>query len=555
MTRPPPPTPPPPLAPPSSTHLLHGLPTELLVFVINNLDLVEDVAALARTSRRLYSMANPYLYRRAAETGDARPLAWGAAKGLMSTLKLALAAGIDPNHEFVELIPLSAWKKAINAARDDMMAGREKQPWAMWPFNRRSRDPVPPDNGRRPESDTSNAGATSAPPAAEPSQPRTIHITASEIQLPRRFYALHLAARGGHTGVIDLLLRHGAAVDVQSTRFCACTKQYGLLNTLENPQEETYPDPDDTGPFSFTSLGLRAGQWTPLHAAICHGQTEAAQLLLGRGKATPLMESGASGADAARDLDTARYSCYGATALHHAAAFGLSSLVSLILDEKIIPEVDASDDRSLTPLYHAYAARRWDSTIPLLLKRGADINYAAPMYIPYTSITALGEACRLGDFEVADRLIDLGADVRKGCLTYTKPGCLTPLHLCCMRSAQAPQSSSNSSNRNNNDTNNRNSDEQDTNSKNSDSDQVDDEARGLARMRTIGKLIERGAQLDARDCFGSTPLMAAVQARNTWAIEALRRVGAGPEHADPRDLETARARMAEGDPTAVHRTS
>ncbi len=41
-------------------------------------------------------------------------------------------------------------------------------------------------------------------------------------------------------------------------------------------------------------------------------------------------------------------------------------------------------------------------------------------------------------------------------------------------------------------------------------------------MGTIQRLIAGGARLDARDCFGSTPVMAAVQSANTFALEALR---------------------------------
>ncbi|KAL2267888.1 hypothetical protein VTJ83DRAFT_5165 [Remersonia thermophila] len=611
MTRPPSPSqrrrpsPPPPPSPPplsssssllptttttttsssSSSHLLHALPTELLLFVINNLTRVQDVASLARTSRRLYGMCNPYLYRRAAETNDARPLAWAANRGLVSTLQLALTAGLDPNHEFVEDISYQEWTAVATAARQDAAAGREKQRWGMWDFNNRP-DPFR-DHDRRPPPAAVSKGVSGPSPPQQPPGPVPVgERTAIPFWPPsppvgkRRFYAMHLAARSGHLDVLDVLLRHNAAVDVRSVRFCACTPQRGLLNALEHPEDDEaeYEDEDlavghmhhhhhhdhpyhhhhhqqqqqqqQQRPGSGPGPGPAPGRWTPLHVAICHGQTEAARLLLGRGKATPLMETVADGATAAASelasAGSARQLCYGATALHHAAAFGLASLAAHLLDARVVPDVDARDDRSLTPLYHAYAARRWDTTVPLLLARGADINHAVNMYIPYTAITPLGEACRLGDFAVADRLVALGADVSKGCLTYTKPGCLTPLHLACMRSAVAPSHhvaaapGKNSSGDNNNNNNNNNNPYH----KNGAADTPD---RGEARMRTIGRLIARGAPLDARDCFGSTPLMAAVQARNAFAIEALRRHGAGPEQADPRDMEVARARLRESE--------
>ncbi|KAL1836132.1 hypothetical protein VTJ49DRAFT_5543 [Mycothermus thermophilus] len=522
MTRPPSPsqpTPTPTSAP--SSHLLHALPTELLLFVINNLTRVQDVASLARTSRRLYSMCNPYLYRRAAETNDARPLAWAANRGLVSTLKLALAAGLDPNYEFVEDISYQEWTAVATAAREAAAAGREKQPWGMWEFNNR---PEP----------FQDATSSKARPPQQTSAPVSVPPPVGK----RRFYAIHLAARSGHLDVLDLLLRHNAAVDVRSIRFCACTPQRGLLNHLEYPEDDEaqYEEEDLTAQATPPGPGPAPGWWTPLHVAICHGQTDAARLLLGKGKATPLLETHADGVVATQSVDSPRLICYGASALHHAAAFGLTDLVTHLLDSKIITDVDIRDNHSLTPFYHAYACRRWDTTVPLLLARGADINHAATMYIPYTAITALGEACRLGDFSVADRLISLGADVRKGCLTYTKPGCLTPLHLCCMRSAVAPPNTTTTPNL-----------PPQPNNPYLKNGEADTPARGEARMRTISKLIAHGAPLDARDCFGSTPLMAAVQARNSWAIEALRRHGAGPEDADPKDMEAARARLGEGE--------
>src|SRR5438128_1155648 len=118
----------------ASSHRLAALPIELLVFVIDNLDSLDEIVALARTSRRLYSTANALLYKRAVQRGDARPLAWAANRGLATTLRMALAAGADPNHEFVEHIPVDEWEHARAAAAAAVPAGRDKEPWAMWDF-------------------------------------------------------------------------------------------------------------------------------------------------------------------------------------------------------------------------------------------------------------------------------------------------------------------------------------------------------------------------------------------------------------------------------------
>lgn len=499
----------------SSSHLITALPIELLVFVIDNLSRVEDIAALALTNRRLYSTANPHLYKRAAQCDDARSLAWAANRGLVSTLRMALAAGVDPNHEFIERISVDEWERVTAAARADAAAGRPKEPWAMWDFNNRpsagakwSLEPAGDgggggDDGGSGHAETPRTLSTPAPSPWAPSASDLDSVVSSEEDMShrsdatpateplatptpdtvtRRYHAIHLAARGGHNEILEILLRYGAAVNLSSERFCACTPLYGLLNTLEHPEDDA-----------------DRPMWTPLHVAICHSHTETAKLLLSH-KASPMMET-------LTDCHSAHLPRsdlgYGATALHHAAGMGLPDLVRHILDNKIQTDINVQEEHTLTPFYFAYAGRRWDTTVPLLLERGADINCEAKMYIPYTAITPLGEACRLGDFGEADQLIDLGADVRKGFLAFMKEGCLTPLHLCCMRSAQPAGEPKEKGD--------------------------DDDARGRARMRTIEKLIARGAQLDARDCFGSTPLMAAVQSCNTFALEALSLVGADAE--------------------------
>ncbi|KAL2192866.1 ankyrin repeat-containing domain protein [Corynascus similis CBS 632.67] len=506
----------------STSHTLNALPIELLVFVINELDCVEDIAALALTNRRLYGTANPLLYRRAARCCDGRPVAWAANHGLVSTLRMALAAGCDPNQEFYEELPAEEWKRASAASRADAVAGRPKAPWGMWDWRRgptvacRRWSPGPGadvDHADSPASVSTIGPSVQAPPStsdldsvvSSEDDPDLSHrsdaSSATEPSPPpipdtvdRSYTAMHLAARGGHDEVLKMLLSRGAAINVRSRHFCACTPQYGLLNALESP-DESAEDP----------------RWTPLHIAICHSHTDTAKLLLAR-DASVMMETTNHGTGSDAEDEGGAYRSggtddggYGSTALHHAAGMGLTDLVCHILDNKIQADVNAQDDRTTTPFYHAYANRRWDSTVPLLLSRGADIHCETKMYIPYTAITPLGEACRLGDFDVADRLLDFGADPRRGFIALMKGGCLTPLHMCCMRSAQPVGQPVEKGD--------------------------DDEARGLARGRTIHKLIARGAALDARDCFGDTPQSAAEKAKNAFALEALARLSiSGGEH-------------------------
>ncbi|KAK4142542.1 ankyrin repeat-containing domain protein [Dichotomopilus funicola] len=497
-----------------------ALPNELVVFVINGLDRVQDLAALALTNRHLYSLANVHLYKRAAQCDDARPLAWAANRGILSTLRMALAAGADPNAELVEFISTGEWEAVTATARADATAGREKTPWAMWEVNNRpwnAQGQVTAASGTHnggvhghnqgERGSTPSSTATTIAPSPQPAStsdqdsvvsseedlseredatPATERSpTPTPCMLARRYRAIHLAARSGHDDVLELLLRHGALVDAPSERFCACTQQYGLLNMLESP------DPDAQNPL-----------WTPLHAAICHRHTSTAKLLLAH-KASPMMEPLPSleipGFVAAYATSPEPIH-FGASALHHAAAFGLTELVTYLhTTARILPDIDILQDKNyLTPFYYAVANRRWSSTVPQLLQLGANIHCEIRMYIPYTAITPLGEACRLGHFPIADRLLALGADPSRGFIALTSGGCLTPLHMCCMRSAQAVGEP-----RENGD---------------------DDEERGKARMATMEKLVKGGAKTDAMDCFGDTPLSAAEKAQNVFALEALERL-------------------------------
>ncbi|EAQ88507.1 hypothetical protein CHGG_05126 [Chaetomium globosum CBS 148.51] len=457
-----------------SSQPLNGLPIELLTFIIDGLDRVEDIAALSLTNRRLYSTANPHLYKRAALMRRCRVHWPGPAnRGLVSTLKMAL----------------DEWERVTDEARADATAGRSKAPWAMWDFNNRPRatnldkwssspDPaIESDHADTPGGSTSTiapsprAQSTSdqdsvvsseedlsrrsdATPATEPSPTPTPHHP-----LTRRYYAIHLAARGGHDDMLDILISNGATVNVTSERFCACTPLYGLLNTLESPK----PDPD---------LPLLLAPPPPLSPTL--------------GWAPPPCTTPPPWAS---------------------PAFPRTSS-----PPPPSPTSSTQDTYTLTPFYHAYAHRRWATTIPTLLALGADIHCEVKMYIPYTTITPLGEACRLGDFDAADRLLSLGADAMRGFVAVAAGGCLTPLHMCCMRSAKKAGAGGGPPVGPGGAGGVRPGDED------------DDEARGRARMRTIRALIEKGARLDAQDCFGDTPLSAAEKARNTFALEALARL-------------------------------
>jgi len=70
---------------------------------------------------------------------------------------------------------------------------------------------------------------------------------------------------------------------------------------------------------------------------------------------------------------------------------------------------------NLTPLYYAMANGQWHSTVPWLLKKGATYNMSSSYTYrrPRCKVTGtlLAECCRLGRYQDAIRLVDLGIDI------------------------------------------------------------------------------------------------------------------------------------------------
>lgn len=229
-----------------------------------------------------------------------------------------------------------------------------------------------------------------------------------------QYTALHLAAREGHIDIVNGLLDRGASLDTPSRWFCPCDPPRGLWQTFLDP----------------VNANRGVGNWSPLHVAICFSRFEVAKCLISRGART------------SKEPDN-QPAAYMYEALRQAAAAGHADLVGYILD--VHPEMDINwrDNLGLTPLYHACANRRWDSTVPLLLARGANLNSRfclldANSRNQLLELTSLGEACRLGRFEDALKLIDLGADINLGLLEPADDpdphrfAQIPLLHVCCM---------------------------------------------------------------------------------------------------------------------------
>lgn len=301
-----------------------------------------------------------------------------------------------------------------------------------------------------------------------------------ELWADRNFTALHLAARGGHDEVIEVLLENGASINSPSSRLCRCTRAVGLLNAMESPEHEAH-----------------LPRWTPLHMAICSSRPETAKLLLSRGADCKMEAEDEKGSSQQQQQQK-----YDSTALHHAAGLGQVELVKHLAEKGYQTDLEIRDRRSLTPLYYAYANNQWDSTMPLLLEMGADINVEIKFYQPYCSITPLGEAVRLGNFSVAQKLVDIGADSSHG-FVATGAGHrkgLSPLHLGCMRSARKSGARPSGG--------------------------FVDEDKAGERMSIMETFIAKGADIHSTDCNGDTPLISAATNRVLPSVRALIKAGA-----------------------------
>ncbi|KAM7212696.1 Ankyrin repeat-containing domain protein [Rhypophila decipiens] len=186
--------------------------------------------------------------------------------------------------------------------------------------------------------------------------------------------ALHFAAHGGGTAVVDLLLNLGANINAPGKLECdypvadqltlsninRIDRDYGRISPLD-------PDPDST-------------RWLPLHFALCQGHTNTALLLMERG-ANYRTRAGnfrqphdepvcAVHLVAAKGHDTKTYE---GTPLHHAVIGSIEHGVQHI--EKLLnlgADVDAKDFNGPPPISLAVKNGLWDAA-EVLLSHGANI--------------------------------------------------------------------------------------------------------------------------------------------------------------------------------------
>ncbi|ROV99521.1 hypothetical protein VMCG_06317 [Cytospora schulzeri] len=417
---------------------MEDLPTELINYVTDHLRHAGDLAAFARTSRRLYNVVDPVLYNFAKTKVDDceswHPLRWGAENGQTGTLKKALVAGIDANLLFdvnvdkltrdmqsfqirVEAVdgkaiwtppewnPTEEWRPADDDTDHDYLARTmlEKQP-TEYP----SRDYYRDMDTRFAHDDYTDSSdfaegmslyqtaiidsdSWAMSEASDEDDQDGSHFGSDEGDaVVQGFRALHLAARGGHDDAVQVLLEYGADIDMCSGELCNCESGYARSHA---------------GFHGVPMNRTATAGFSPLHLAICHFQMFTAKLLLSQGASIRMSEPGRDSA---------------ATALHAAAATGQTKLCRHLLDHGYVSDVDILDSSGLSPFYYAYFNGHWDTTVAFLLEKGANIDFLVshpnrmhPSFDDDQS-TILFEACAYGRYEDAIKLIRLGADVSKG---------------------------------------------------------------------------------------------------------------------------------------------
>lgn len=242
---------------------------------------------------------------------------------------------------------------------------------------------------------------------------------------------LHAAAANGHLQIIELLLDNGFEINAPSYAYCWCQRIRTYATDAGFPSPKA-PDEiwERVSPFE-TPYGQRP-LWTPLHHAICHGQYEAAKMLLCRGAAVSLEIVLTRQLVRRHDLDHIKdpKRTNSVTALHLAAGLGNLDLVKFIVESGFQTNLEIEDDQCLTPVFWAFKNGHYSTTVPWLLSRGADINFT-PKDCAQNGL--LFSSIDYGHYEQASRLLDLGARPARQKLLAVD---ITLLHLACCGAIQ-----------------------------------------------------------------------------------------------------------------------
>ncbi|KAG7286208.1 hypothetical protein NEMBOFW57_008514 [Staphylotrichum longicolle] len=149
------------------------------------------------------------------------------------------------------------------------------------------------------------------------------------------FAPIHVAAKHGHVDIVWWLLDHGAKLDALSQGYCDCPAFFPRL----------IRDPVQRAALPLTPL------WSPLHTAVCYGNTEVAILFLERGAS--LIVSQREEDVHPRWLTSRRdYLVADVTVMHTAAAANNVAVIDFIVDRKLAG-LSCVDTAGYSPLHYA----------------------------------------------------------------------------------------------------------------------------------------------------------------------------------------------------------
>ncbi|KAH6623381.1 hypothetical protein F5144DRAFT_657996 [Chaetomium tenue] len=349
---------------------LGSLPTEILIAIASHLADFQDLAALALTNRRLFSIANPRLYATAAR--NYKPaLFYCAENGLIGPMNSLLTHGADPNQTIRSLISRDSLNRAL--------ATQGRRPGKRPLVDRKLAREIVARDLEFPGDGTVNKETLSFYPA-ECARGREV---AQEPAPKYHWTPLHVAAQRGDDALVTLLLDNGAAVDSAHDAGDALTDPIYQLTTR---------------------FGRKPHMATPLYFAVSAGHKSTARLLLARGASTVVSSDGI-------------------TALHFAAWYGNLELCRLLLDENSLQEVDARTDDQLTPLHFATAGGHLQ-TARVEPRFGVWRGHDAPP----SGTDAL--ACALWAQKHSDALMLLDVHVQNAAAVKRKPGWYDPVTTC-----------------------------------------------------------------------------------------------------------------------------
>jgi ankyrin repeat protein len=231
--------------------------------------------------------------------------------------------------------------------------------------------PLPRKPGESDSNDTENDGDGNA----DADQAAELFEEPPDPRLQPSCTPLHLAAKHGHRDIVEWLLDNGADIDAPSYRVCECQS----LKSGRHPSRRLSEWP----------------RWRALHTAMCSQERAVAELLIFRG--------------ASLELDTTPGHKH--TALHSAAAHGLIPVIKLLALNDINLDVNQRDAWDNTALH--YVSEIWSArdaadirdTITKLLALGADLEAHNE-----SGYTPLLNACFRGNYAVAHRLVNIGAN-------------------------------------------------------------------------------------------------------------------------------------------------